>query len=349
MRNDIRYTALAACLAYCVPHAAAAAPKYQLQPLSAIANKGSFFPVALADNGVAFGTFQDRATLGLQAMFASHAVSGVADHCGLQGPADRTEITAISPYSTVDALVDYEAGTCDLGGTSYLYNVPQNTTVQVAYPGADQTFVNGVNAGGLAVGSYFDSQDIQHGYYLFGAEYIPFDPAGSVGTTTMGINTNNTVFGFYKSSDTVYHGFLLSLDGTYTVLTYPGAKTTAITGLTAGNQAVGDFFADPSVPQQVFSWQNGTFKVLPIASSGSNAAGVSANGVVAGTYTDASNISHGYVWQPASGQLIKFDTPPGTFKLTVTGINRFSQVTGYYTKGNRQVAFIGSCKGTGCI
>src|SRR5205807_1071010 len=97
--------------------------------------------------------------------------------------------------------------------------------------------------------------------------------AAGQGTFGFGINPAGMIAGIDQDASNVYHGFLRTSDGTFKMFDAPGAGTGSGQGtLTAS-----------------FS-------------------GLNQPGVIAGYYSDASNVTHGYVRAP-DGTFTTFDAP----------------------------------------
>jgi hypothetical protein len=346
MTSMTNLLALAACGLIALPGLAPAAT-YKVRPFANVAKVGNFTPVALSDNAVAVGTFSYvTGPQGSLAIEATHNEGITADHCGLQGVADRTELTAATPYS----FTTFVAGQCLLSATGFVYDVAHNVTAQVAYPNALVTNVYGVNGGGLVAGRYYDQSSVRHGFYLQGSTYISFDPPGSVETDPLGMSPANTVFGTYLGGDLSYHGFLFDEFFNTIVVDYPGATGTQVNGLNGINQAVGSVTLPGSPIEKAFFWQNGAFTILPLAEAvGSEAFALNENGVVTGNFADEANTQHGFVWKPSTGQVLIINAPGGGKNMVITAINNHAQVLGYYQKGKKSVGFVATCSGSGCF
>ena len=75
----------------------------------------------------------------------------------------------------------------------------------------------------LATSHYFDSGHVAYGFLYSGTGYTTFyDPLGVQGTFATGINDAGQIVGFYRGSNGLFHGFLLS-GGTFTTLDDPSA------------------------------------------------------------------------------------------------------------------------------
>src|SRR5437764_3997640 len=99
------------------------------------------------------------------------------------------------------------------------------TYTTIDFPGAVQTFANGINAAGDIVGSYQDSLGVQHGFIRSNGILSTIDPPTSAYTYATGINDSDQVIGYYSQSDGTRHGFVLT-GQTYTDIDYPGATYT---------------------------------------------------------------------------------------------------------------------------
>jgi hypothetical protein len=183
---------------------------------------------------------------------------------------------------------------------------PQFTTIDV--PGAAYTIASANNPAGAITGTYLAPP-----YYAFqgflrtgdGAittfdapDAGTFNPDGTIGAS---INPAGAIAGYYTDASGVYHSFLRAPDGTITEFDVPGAGTGA-------GQGTGTQF------------------------------GVSINpaGTIAGTYTDAGNVNHGFVRAP-DGTITTFDAPgagtaagQGTTHAGSDGINPAGAISGWY-------------------
>jgi hypothetical protein len=159
-----------------------------------------------------------------------------------------------------------------------------------------------------------------------GADTTPMDYNG---TYASGINVEGLITGSYQSADTVFHGFLRRPDGKFTTFEAPGADTTA-----------------------------GSY-------NGTSPTSINDLGVIAGSFSDATGLTHGFLRTP-DGKFTTFDVAVaganGTFPI---GLNLEGAVVGYAldsndlfhaflrTPGGQIYAFVGpgSCDtgtSTGC-
>ena len=67
----------------------------------------------------------------------------------------------------------------------------------------------GLNDLGVITGSYFDSNNVQHGFLRTPVgNFETVDPDGSQGTQPESINDAEIIVGYYLDANSVYHGFL---------------------------------------------------------------------------------------------------------------------------------------------
>lgn len=155
-----------------------------------------------------------------------------------------------------------------------------------------------LNKWGAITGYYVDTNFLQHGFVRNpDGSFASFDPAGSTGTVPGSINDQGVVSGYYVDSNLVVHGFVRSAKGRMVAFDAPGAGSAANTF-------------------------EGTFP-----------SSIDASGSVYGSYTDANNVSHGFV-RCEDGKITTFDVPSagkasgqGTFPYNS---NDEGDVTGYY-------------------
>ena len=112
------------------------------------------------------------------------------------------------------------------------------------------------------------------------------------------INNRGEITGYFLDTNNVYHGFLRSREGKFTVFEAPGADTKAE-----------DF--------------NGTL-----------ANGINDAGAITGVYYDSNNNGHGFLRSP-EGKFTTFDVPGGILgAMNPIALNREAEIVGYYVAQN---------------
>ncbi len=79
-------------------------------------------------------------------------------------------------------------------------------------------------------------------------------------------------------------------------------------------------------------------------SNGTSPLVINASGQIAGSYSDSTSRSHGFLRQP-DGTITQFDAP-GNPAISMTGINASGQITGYYYGSAIVVGFIRNTDGS---
>ena len=114
------------------------------------------------------------------------------------------------------------------------------STVQV--PGSDLTEADGINARGVIVGSYVDSDGVSHGFLLRDGKFKTIDVPGALeNIAARGINARGDIVGSFVGADSVRHGFLRS-DGKFTQIDYPGSTGTYMSGINNAGDVTGGYF-----------------------------------------------------------------------------------------------------------
>ena len=164
----------------------------------------------------------------------------------------------------------------------------------------------GINPQGTVVGSFLDDGMVFHGYQCVSgcgspSTFTEFNApdagtAANQGTITFSINLFGVITGYFIDANNVNHGFVTTAPfDTFTILDEPNAGQGAGQGTIAGN-------------------------VSPFG------------GEIAGSYVDASGISHGFVTSPPYRTFTSFD-PKGsvnTLMPVASALNLEGEVTGLY-------------------
>src|SRR5208337_128807 len=221
----------------------------------------------------------------------------------------------------VTGEVFYGASDASLGFVLATDGTLSTFNVKGAGTGTHQgTFPVGINAAGTITGTYKDTSDVYHGFVRAADGTItPFDvkTAGAhQGTTGISINTAGTITGTYKDTSNVFHGFVRTASGKITMFdpkgslgTTPGSINSAgvITGAylvasggyqgfeRAADGTITTFTAPGAGPSSWLTSLLGKHTGLPLGTAGLS---INTGGTIAGTYSDASNVYHGFVMAP---------------------------------------------------
>lgn len=219
-------------------------------------------------------------------------------------------------------------------------------------PGAGEriyegTFGVGINSSGQITGYYADASFVYHGFLRSpeGA-FTTFDApdAGAYGTFPYGLNSDGTIVGLYSHVAYVEHGFLRHPDSTFATFTDPDACTTADGTGCYGSRffdindsgEIAGSYVDANFVFHSFLLNNGGALTVFEAPGAGDVTGsyqgtqpaifsaLNNHGEVIGSYTDASNVEHGFS-RSADGTITDFDAPgagtgsgQGTFPVSLT-------------------------------
>jgi hypothetical protein len=181
----------------------------------------------------------------------------------------------------------------------------------------------GINPQGTVVGSYLDDGNVFHGYQCVSgcgaaSTFTTFNAPGAgkaanQGTITFSINVFGVITGYFIDANNVAHGFVTSAPfKTFITLTDPDAGTGSGQGTFAGN-------------------------IKP------------EGGEIAGSFVDASGVSHGFVTAPPYHTFTSFD-PKGsvnTLMPVASALNQEGEVTGTYLDAKGALhGFVRAANGT---
>jgi N-acetylneuraminic acid mutarotase len=212
-----------------------------------------------------------------------------------------------------------------------------------------------MDSAGDVAGMYISADSAYHGFVRTANGTITTfdDPSAgtgngmglTVGTRAMSISAgttagNYTIVGDYKNASSVYYGFIRDSSGNYTTINAAGAGTAAYQGtacmaINSVGTIAGRYLDSNSLSHGFARAASGTITefVAPNATTTGNfhgnygtiPIGIDTNGDIAGVYTDARNLVHGF-FRTASGAITSFD-PPGV--ATVLGTGSFTGTFGF--------------------
>lgn len=200
----------------------------------------------------------------------------------------------------------------DIGNVGFLDTGGTVTTIE--YPGTFGTSAYGINDAGEIVGAFqATGASFPAGFLYSGGVYTTLtNPLATTYTLATDINNLRQIVGNYDSN----HGFLYS-GGAYTSIDFPGAASTAVSGINDAGQIIGTY-VDTSGNEHGFVLTGGNFLTMdePRATTATVPTGINNLGQVAGWYRDALG-DHGYL-----------ATPGGLSALVVSSLAFPSSVSG---------------------
>lgn len=216
----------------------------------------------------------------------------------------------------------------------------------IAPTGAATTRLLGINDSNIIAGSYFDSNNVEHGFYgTLDGNYTTFDFGGSsTGTEIRGIGDDGSVDGFAATPGfALGQEFFRAPDGTVSTFMHQGSPLDGVVqGITKSEISYGDYFNANGV-RTGFEGRRGHFKAkfdFPLDNLQNSPRGKNRAGVVAGYFIDSGGAEHGFTLQNGVANVI--DYPNADAQLTVLeGINNKGVVTGQWNdSGGNPHAFV---------
>jgi probable HAF family extracellular repeat protein len=257
------------------------------------------------------------------------------------------------------------------------------TTLEVL--GAVWTNAQGINARGDVVGIYTDTSGLNHGFLWSGGEFATIDVPEARVTAARAIGPNGEIVGTYQrvseSGNIPSHGFLLTAQGKFLSMDFPGHANTIPQRILADGTVLGCYHdADLMASMHGMMMSRDGVAELPEGMSMHN--GATPNGkLIVGLYTDMMDgRDKGYLYE--GGTLTPLEVPgststaawdinpagvvvgvfndaagahgfmfdgtrfsridvPGATTTRVFGINPRGDIVGAYVQGERTRAFIG--------
>jgi uncharacterized membrane protein len=157
--------------------------------------------------------------------------------------------------------------------------------------------------------------------------------------TAANANSTNAIAGEYDDAGGITHGFILR-GGVYTTFNASApndvVSSTVINGINAAGRLAGTYMGTSR--SHAFFWSQGVLTTLdPSGSTRSQGGFLNAQDQVVGTYRDANDKRHGFLW--SKGNFTTFNVPDDhpLFGTVALGINDPGQIVGDYvdTDGNR--------------
>jgi len=235
--------------------------------------------------------------------------------------------SSVSPSGVISAMY-FDANNAWHGcvrnpdGSFKLYDPPDAGLG--AGQGTYNTPLDGINPEGAIVGEYWDANWVWHTYLRSPNGHITEIDAPNAGsgvdsgqgTLTLGINAAGEIWGLSIDTNYMFHGYLRSPDGTFTIVDVPNAGTGTFQGTTA-------------------CW--------PIVCFG----GINPQGTVTAGFLDGNYVMHGFL-RTREGKIVTFDAPgagttPGSSSSTwyqgtqPASINPEGAISGFYTDANNVV------------
>lgn len=204
----------------------------------------------------------------------------------------------------------------------------------VSFPGASVTNVNGINNSNVMVGSYFDSQDVVHGFIYREGKFTAVNFPGATETEVLGINDNDDVVGTYQMPGPLnFHGFL-KRGTTFIAIDDPDATFgTMAFGINKAGMIVGSYDNASG-----FTYENGSYQTVNAPQLAGESHQTQLNGINNLGWV-VGQVFTGGIWRGfwiVNGKL-HFLEPATSTDNQATGINGHEDVVGCH---DTQVGFL---------
>ena len=253
------------------------------------------------------------------------------------------------------------------------FRSPEGKFTTFEAPGADTTkgSFNGttpssINDFGAIAGSYFDATGFGHGFLRSpDGKFTTFDVpgVGGFGSTPLAMNLEGAIVGYYTDSNFSFHAFLRSPEGKFTTWIGPDACTgngfegcfgSGASNINAFGKIAGGFEDNNGnfVHHSFIRNDEGKLKTFDVPGAGTGSyqgtgcpgcpLGLNQLGVIAGIYSDANTVNHGFL-RSSDRKFPTFDAPgagTGSFQGTgcpsdcPTSLNNWGAITGSYLDAN---------------
>ncbi|MCU1305551.1 MAG: hypothetical protein JWN45_246 [Acidobacteriaceae bacterium] len=249
------------------------------------------------------------------------------------GPGGRQPPEAFGAISTLTATISgftggpfswsFKTGPCNEVIPAYAA-----TYTQLDLPGANHTWIFGINNLGDVVGEFGDANGA-HGFKFSNGQFTTVDfPGANKFTRANKINDNGDIVGEYAAANGVLTGFLLHA-GTFTSIAFPdpGVFATEANGINNSGTIVGRANFTVGTAHGYIRDPNGTFRLFdaPNSSGGDFAKDINNNGDIVGV---VGGNTHGYLFSGGGFSNIVVGNSGDT---EAYGVNDTDQITGLWT------------------
>jgi hypothetical protein len=284
------------------------------------------------------------------ALLASTSIAHAATaFTTIDNPGDPTfnQLLSINDSGVIAGY--FGSGAAGHPNQAYLTAPPYTKFTPANVPGSVQTQVTGLNATGVLCGFWSDTDngvgiDNNFGFIRIkdGAwfEWLdvndPLVAGAPLVNQLLGINKADIAVGFYNDANGHSHGFSYNaVSGMLAPVKVSGSVSSAATAINDNNLVAG-FFTDGKMVTHGFTGPLSGFsnpvKFTVPGASVTQLLGVNNKGIAVGFYQlSPTDVTHGIVYNPASGNWTQIDDPNGPGGTVVNGINNKGEAVGFYT------------------
>lgn len=235
---------------------------------------------------------------------------------------------------------------------------PAFNFIRVDYPGAKDTLAEGITPGGEIPGMYTDTSGGVHGFLLRQGVFTSIDYPGAMYTDVRAVSPAGDIVGNYimpgENPPFVFipgavplnvHGFVLTRDGTFLPLAYPGHPNMITQRILPDGSVMGCIHDhDYMASMRGFLWNRGVWTALDGSLDGLNVPDSMNNGAtpdlgqIAGLFTDLkTNKHHGFVIQNSTFNVFDY---PGSSSTRAWDMNPGGAIVGDYSDATGSHGFL---------
>ncbi len=189
----------------------------------------------------------------------------------------------------------------------------------------------GINDAQTVTGDFFNTADnVFHGFFLIGGVFTQFDFGAGLSTNVTGLNDAGDFVGIFGSITQANQAFV-SIGGTSTVISVPGAVTSEADGINRFDRVVGVSSSDAVNFHGFLREANGVI-LTPFDFPGAASTlfrGINDRSLVVGRYINGDGSVHGFLLK-LPNNFVSFDFP-GAVETSLNGINNSGFISGRYT------------------
>jgi hypothetical protein len=223
------------------------------------------------------------------------------------------------------------------------------TTVDVDFPDAKLTQINGINAPGRFAGTYSETGNLAtnaRGYFSSKGDFVTIHPPGSSRTQVGFLNAQGEVVGAFRDNTASQkrRSFIWK-DGHFTIFNVPGDDPgpggTIAFGINDKGETVGNYL-EGGLNKGFFRSKKGEFTKFEVPGALLTIAeGINNAGTIVGVYVAADESIHGFILRNGIFETVDV---PGAIETQVFSINSKDEIVGLYVveKDGPDHAFIGT-------
>jgi hypothetical protein len=152
----------------------------------------------------------------------------------------------VSPaaINTMGNVAGWFGSFVDDAGHGFVWNAKKQHAKAITVPNSVLTQITGMNDAGTAVGTWQDSADLPHSFFVTSSGVITsFDPPGAPLSAALGINHAGAIAGYFCITPCQNGplGYVRNPDGTFSTISFPGSTVTDVNGINKSGTVTGTY------------------------------------------------------------------------------------------------------------